>query len=222
MMIQQATGGLSYKQLYYNINLLSEMYPNEEVISISRAGIYGDFGQTKSLEKEKEYKVKALEMLKPFVDRKYDNPVAHDRIMALNQYYYHSGQFKKQYQLGHQVQRLGGRGGEVLIAIGGSMYAIELDQAGLWVEAGKIARESLQVWENIYDNLQSRAMNEAAFQNNYYISSMALSGQCEKAETIFKNNLTKSRRYSEMERWYQKFNPENLKSCRNLRQLSSQ
>ena len=221
IMIQQASGSLSQKQLYYNIQILSEMYPNEDLITITKAGIYGDFGQSMSAEKEKAYKEKAVEILKPFTQKEYDSPIDPIRVIALNQYYYHSGQYKKQYDFGHQVNRLGGKGGDVLIAIGGSMLALELDRQGKLIESNRLAREISQTWKYIYGGLEHPMMKEAAYQNNYFISSLALAGQCGQAKTLFKSHLQKSRRFNEMQRWYGQFNPDNIKSCQSPRQLSS-
>ena len=111
IMVQQAAGSLSYKKLYYNIKLLHELYPDEDVIAITHAGIYGDYGQTFSVEKEKEFKKTALEMLKPYINKTYSSMISQDRVMAFNQYYYHSAQYLKQYEYGNLVMAEGGQGG---------------------------------------------------------------------------------------------------------------
>lgn len=221
MMVQAAAGSLTYKKLYQNIKMLNEMYPDEDVISITHAGIYGDYGQSQAPEVEKEYKTKAIEMLKPFVTKSYKSEISQDRILAYNQYYYHSAQFQKQYEYGKKVIALGGHGGEVLVAVGGSMHALELDQNNDILNARVLALEARQTWESLYD-MSIPQMREAAYQNSFYISSLAITGECSQAQEIFDSKLKETKRYAEMERWYQKFNPKNIQNCQNGRQLTSQ
>ena len=197
------------------------MYPDEDIISISRAGIYGDMGQTLSAIEEKEHKAQAVIWLEEFVKKDYKQPYSHDRILALSQYYYHSGQYLKQYELGFEVVSKGKFGGEVLMAVGGSMHAIELDKQGVYPEAQKYAFEAKKNWEKIYDITNPR-IAKAAYQNSFYISSMAILGTCDKAQLHFNQNIALSPKYNEMARWLQQFNPTEIKRCQKQRQLTSQ
>ncbi len=221
MMVQAAAGSMSYKKLYFNIKLLNELYPDEDIITITHAGIYGDYGQTLNEEKQRQYKAEAIQMLKPFVDKSYPSKISQQRILAYNQYYYHSGQFQKQYEYGKEIMALKGQGGEVLVGVGGSMRALELDQNNKILQARVMALEARQIWENLYD-LSIPQMRQAAYQNSFYISTLALTGECSQAQEVFDTTLKNSQHYSEMERWYQKFNPKNLNNCQSKRQLTGQ
>ena len=162
-------------------------------------------------------------MLKPFVNKKYKSLISQDRILAYNQYYYHSAQFKKQYEYGKKVIEMGGQGGEVLVAVGSSMLALKLDQENKINQARVMALEARQSWEALYD-LSIPQMQKVAYENSFYISSLALTGDCSQAQDVFDAIIKESKRYSEMQRWYQKFNPENIKNCQGAiqRHLSSQ
>ncbi len=219
MMVQAAAGSMSYKKLYFNIKLLNDLYPNEDIITITYAGIHGDYGQTLSEEQQQEYKTQALQMLKPFINQNYPSKISQQRILAYNQYYYHSGQFEKQYEYGKEIIKLGGQGGEVLVGVGGSMRALELDRNNKIFRARVLALEARQIWENLYD-LSIPQMREAAYQNSFYISTLALTGECSQAQIVFDTTLTNSPHFSELKRWYQKFNPKNINNCQSQRQLT--
>lgn len=220
IMIQQAAGSLSYKKLYYNIKRLSEIYPNEDVITITRAGIYGDYGQTLSPEEEKRHKEKAVEILEAYVKKDYKSPVNPLRILAMNQYLYHSGQYLRQYKFGKFIVDNKGMGGEVLVAVGASMHALDLDGRKEEYNAQFFAKEAIKSWESMY-NLENAQMRQAAYQNVYYVSSLAIAGDCSLAQNLFEKNILTSRRFKEMPRWYKKFNPDQIHSCTLKRQLTS-
>jgi hypothetical protein len=220
MMVQAVAGHLPYEHLYHNIQLLHEMYPDEDVISITHAGVYGDYGQTKTAQQEQRHKSKAVEWLQPFVKKVYKSPIAQDRILAFNQYYYHSGQYLKQYEYGKKIIELGGRGGEVLVGVGGAMQAQKLDQQKNLLKARVMALEARQAWEQLYD-LSIPQMQDAAYKNNFYLTSLALTGECGQAQEVFDSLIKNSRRYSEMPRWYEQFNPQKLNNCQSQRQLTS-
>ncbi len=219
IMVQQAASSLSYKKLHYNIKLLNELYPEEDVITITHAGIYGDYGQTFDADKEKEYKKKAIQMLEPFIKKSYPSLISQDRILAFNQYYYHSGKFLEQYEYGKKIISMGGKGGEVLVAVGASMHALQLDKQNRTLEASNFAQEARKAWEEMYD-MKHSLMREAAYQNAYYISSLALTHDCGKAQEIYSEKLMPQRRFQEMTRWYSQFEPKRLNSCSQQRQLT--
>lgn len=219
MMVQAAAGSLSYQKLYYNIKLLNELYPNEDIITITHAGIYGDYGQTLDEEKEKKHKAKAVEMLKPYIKKSYASLISQERILAYNQFYYHSQQYQKQLEYGNLIMERGGHGGEVLVGVGGSMLALELDKKNELFKARVMALKARQAWESLYD-LSIPQMQKAAYQNTFYLTSLALTGECTQAQNVFDTVVKTSKRYSEMERWYQQFNPSNLNNCQPTRQLS--
>lgn len=221
IMVQQAAAFLSHKKLYYNIDLLHKMYPNEKVITITRAGMYGDLGRTLSAKEEKEHKSQAVAWLKPFVEAKHSDPYSQDRVLAVSQYFYHSGQYLKQYEFGQKIVESGHYGGEVLMAVGGSMYALELDRQGNFEESKKYAYSANKNWEKVYD-LDNPRMQKAAYQNSFYVSSLAILGECNQTQQVFDQHIKSSKRYPGLKRWLTQFEPNTLKTCVDGRKLTSQ
>lgn len=203
--LRRASFDLDTKTFYEATAALAEKYPNEHVFKIYEAALLGDYGQTLSEKEEKTYKKKAVAKIEPYTRMKFQSPISFDALLTFNEYYYHRGDYLKQYEFGKQTKRLGGPG-NFSIGVGGVMWALELARAKKCMEAKTYAQEALDAWETI------KSENELAH-TPFYIAAIALSGSCEKAQKVFDEDLTDSDRYKEAPRWMQQFNPKNIPCC---------
>lgn len=192
---------LTTKQLLDRVTELSKQYPNEVVLKGSQAALTGDYGQTLSAKEEGEYKAKAVAMLKPLLERKFTNPIGYDRILVFNEYYYHSGQYLKQYQLGLEVNKKGGLG-YYSTGVGSSMHAFDLYKAGKKEESKKFAKESVAAWLEHSDGDEAKINDDS-----FYLLALALSGQKQKAVELYSSVLMKAPYYKEAKRWCETLNP---------------
>ena len=204
--LRRASSELSLKEFYETTKALSKKYPEEDTFKIYEAALLGDYGQTLSAEKEKEYKLQATKMIEPFFKKKWTNKYTFDRLLTFNEYYYHSGNYLKQYFFGKEVLKTGGPG-NFSIGVGGSMWAIEMANKGQCAEAKVFAAEAVQAFEVIKSE-------EELAHNPFYIGALALSDRCSEAQKIYDEDLSQSNRYEETTRWMGQFNPKSLSCCK--------
>lgn len=203
--LRRASFDMGINEFYEAMINLSKKYPEEHVFKVYQFALQGDYGQTLSAKEEKEYKERAINGIQPYTNMKFKSPLAFDALLTFNEYYYHSGQYLKQYQHGKMIKRMGGPG-NFSIAVGGAMHALSLTNQKKCKEAKLFAKESFSAWESI------KTESELAH-TPFYIAALALTQSCEQAQKIFDEDLSNSDRYKEAVRWMQQFNPKNNSCC---------
>ena len=125
---------------------LSKKYPSELVIHVHALALHGDYSQTLSIGEEKKIKKSVSLELKKVLKRVSRSPIEIRRLVY-NEYYYHSGQYLKQYLLGRKHLKMG-YNGNFSAGVGSSCLALELFKKGKKAPSQEYALKSLVHWES--------------------------------------------------------------------------
>ena len=120
--IENHRSSWSIKKYLNELEKLAKKARDEIVVQAWYAAIYGDYGQTFSFKKEVEYKKRAVKILLP-LSRKLAGAHIELKAIVLNELYYHSLNFFKQYQLGIKLEKSLKGSGLFSIGVGGAEYS---------------------------------------------------------------------------------------------------
>ena len=187
--LRKLMGTLNAQEQYERFKKLSEEYPDEIVPKVILGAQTGDLGQTKPQPEQRRMKAEAVRIIEPFTHMKFEDSIGYARILVFNEYYYHSGQYRKQFEFGQEINRLGGRG-DYSIGVGGSQYALELHRKGKKAEARKYAEKSRAAWERLDPP-------ESLRKNSFYLVVLVLTGDRQKAIQIFDETYKNTPEYQE-------------------------
>lgn len=175
---------------------LQKRAPNETVVQAWYAAIYGDYGQTFSFKKEVEYKKRAVKILLP-LSRKLSGAHNELKALVLNELYYHSFNFFKQYQLGIKLEKSVKGSGLFSIGVGGAEYSYVLIKKKQFARSTFYGEKSKNAWEKLGKRYTS--------ENPFYVLSLAMSGNIEKAKKEFLKIRNHSRDYNEFKRFFDEY-----------------
>lgn len=202
-----------YKVICERLVQLSNEYPDERFIGTTQAAVCGDYGQSLSAEEEKAYKADAVKKLEIYTKQEFEHPYGIERLIVFNEYYYHSGQFLKQYELGNEFLQNSDLG-HANKGIGASEHALELYNKKKFKESKVYAKKSLEGFEHP-GYLKNQKKRDDLQGDPFYIVALALSGNCTKAQNNFDAHIkTDIVMYKQFHRWYELRNPENLSVCK--------
>jgi len=139
------------------------------------ASVLGDFAEFNDTTNSKSLKKKAAKLLYKLT-RRLKNQDIKTVGYVRNEYYYHSGQFKKQYELGCELARRGATYPYYTQGVGASNYAYQLALKRQFVKARKWAKKAVQAWKK---EIRSRP----DYYNSYvhYALALGISGNTKKA-----------------------------------------
>ncbi len=192
------------KLFYSAMWKLGDEYPEEMLIQIHKAALLGDYGQTLTATKERQYKVRAVEIIRPYLDKKFESEIGLDRIITFNEFYYHSRNYLGQLSFGESINKKGGEG-DFSIGVGASMHALSLDQDNKCKEAQHFAKKSRNAWFST-----TKESRKTLNTNPFYIAALAITGKRKEAQKLFNNELKKTDDWKLLKRWYSQFNPKYL------------
>lgn len=194
--IEKYRSSWSIKKYLDELEKVSKKAPNEIVIQAWYAAIYGDYGQTLTFKKEVEYKKRAVKILLP-LSRKLSRAHTELKALVLNELYYHSFNFLKQYQLGIRLENSTKGSGLFSIGVGAAEYSYVLFKKNQFSRATFYGERSKNAWEK----LGKRYTTE----NPFYVLSLAMSGNIKKANEEFLKIRNHGREYNEFKRFYDEY-----------------
>ena len=119
-------------------------FGKHRVLLHSYASLLGDYAEFTS--DEKKMKLMACEIYRPLL--KSLNGLNEDYKHAIrNEYYYHSYQFKKQYQLGQKCKKVAKTKRLYSMGVGAANYAYQLRSRGEIKRSQSWAREAIDIWK---------------------------------------------------------------------------
>jgi len=139
-----------YKKAFQIIEKALKIWPDDFLILADYACILGDYAESRSSLLCQKYKRKACEIFKGLMRQlrgKSDNVVAY----VLNEYYYHSGQRKKQYSHGVKTVSKGLKArGYYSQGVGAAWHASELarNRSAHWAHFW--AKRAIKAWERYF------------------------------------------------------------------------
>lgn len=184
------------KKYLNKLEKLAKKAPNETVVQAWYAALYGDYGQTLSFKKEIEYKKKAVKILLP-LSRKLKGAHHELKALVLNELYYHSFNFLKQYRLGIKLEKAVKGSGLFSIGVGAAEYSYVLFKRNQFERSkyyGKVSKES---WEKLG--------KKYTLENPFYVLSLAMSGNIKKAKNEFLLIRNHCHEYKEFKRFFDEY-----------------
>jgi hypothetical protein len=164
---------------YREAKKMSRTFPNSVEAILTAAAIRGDAAETLLGSGRRQGKHAAIKVLKIWVK---SPPIKLPRVMsnyAWNEFYYHSGQFKRQALLGMSEIRDGEPYAAYSVGVGAAFYAAELCRYHQYGRARYWASISVEAWSDYFRLPQKRKRFDT-----YTFLAVALSvlGQNEEAE----------------------------------------
>jgi hypothetical protein len=205
MDIRAAGKDVTTKEKYEKMAALAKRYPDEVLIVASHAALLGDYGMTLSADMEAKHQAEAVRILEPWTKKTYSDPIGFDRLVVFNEYYFHSRQYKKQYELGKEFTSLKGDGA-FSTGVGGSMYALELLKNKQPIEAKEIALDAQKAWESRTDMTNPEQV-KGLYSNIFYVLAMAIAGDRERAKKLYNQHVLTDSHSKEYTRWLSTRNP---------------
>lgn len=191
----------------YELEKLSKNAPDETVVQAWYAAIYGDYGQTFSFKKEVEYKKRAVNILLP-LSRKLSGVHNELKALVLNELYYHSFKFLKQYQLGIKLEKSVKGSGLFSIGVGGAEYSYVLFKKNQFARSGFYGQISRKAWEKLGKRYTS--------ENPFYVLSLAMTGDIEKAKKEFLLIRSHCREYKKFKRFFDEYEKRIIEVSQNI------
>jgi len=177
--LQKMSTKIPLEKYLEHVRLLARKYPQELYLQTKYAAILGDWGQTLNSSRERKIKAKAAVLLSKLL-KKLRNAPYPLKCYVRNEYYYHSGQPFKQYQLG--VERLKkGSNGHFSAGVGASLYAYDLFLRGQIKKAYEYGHLSFHHW--------STFEHPEKVGGPFFALSLALSRSPTEARAAFKKTL---------------------------------
>lgn len=195
MEVFQHIKNMDYKKGYFLIKKLYKKYPENLWVIKTYAAQHGDYAQFLSNEIENKRKKESAAILRKALSRL--NGVNSWLKTALrNEYYYHTRQYKKQYDLG--VKSTDGKPTPHFSkAVGASEYSWELWSKGQVTRAKRYAEISVQNWEGLGKSYTKS--------NTFYYQALAISGQKVKALKLVTRDLQDPGISNQVKKWYKKY-----------------
>lgn len=182
------------------LDQLAGKYPNEVYIEVLAASMLGDAGQIISEEVEALNKKQAVSRLQKALETRKILP--HYIVSTINnEIYYHSNLYYAQYIHGISEQREGWPlSGGFSIGVGASEFAFQKLMEGRIEQAKEFARKSINGWND-------RAQGDADYlgKQTFYIMSLAMSGEREKARDLFKKHQSGDKHVQANRLWYERY-----------------
>jgi hypothetical protein len=147
--IWKAVEDADYGRAMALLTPLYKKYPRDFKVAKSYAMVLGDYAETLDGARGKELKTRSRAMLRGLM-RKLGNIRWEWNISARNEYYYHTGQFRKQYLLGLEAAAGGHNWGYYGQGVGAANYAYHHAAAGHVKPAAFWARRAVAAWEKFF------------------------------------------------------------------------
>lgn len=154
----KAVTDADYKKAIDVLTPLYRKYPRDFKVVKTYAMVLGDYADGLTGGLRPKLKRKSLAILRKLTG-KLGNVRWEWNISTRNEYYYHSGQFRKQYELGLESAAGGHKWGYYGQGVGAANYAYEHAAAGRRGYAAVWARRAISSWENFF-----------TFKDDYYNS----------------------------------------------------
>lgn len=145
----KAVTDADYKKAMDVITPLYRKYPRDFKVVKTYAMVLGDYAEGLAGAARTKLKRKSIAILRK-VTGKLGNVRWEWNISTRNEYYYHSGQFRKQYELGLESAAGGHNWGYYGQGVGAANYAYEHAAAGRRGYAALWARRAINSWENFF------------------------------------------------------------------------
>jgi hypothetical protein len=147
--IWKAVEDADYGRAMELLTPLYKKYPRDFKIAKTYAMALGDYAETLDGARGKALKARSRAMLHGLL-RKLGNIRWEWNISARNEYYYHTGQFRKQYLLGREAAAGGHNWGYYGQGVGAANYAYEHAAATRVKPATFWARRAVAAWEKFF------------------------------------------------------------------------
>jgi hypothetical protein len=168
---------------------LYKKHPTNLWVIKTYGALLGDWGQMHPPHIEERFKTEAVKVLTYGLTKlRHQDPWL--KMGIRNEYYYHSGQFKKQFDLGSKENQFSK-------AVGASMYAFELLKKGQKSRALKYANLSLLAYKKMGNNEHLR--------DCFYYQAFAIAKDPQIAHENLTADLKGYKFYSEQKVYFQKY-----------------
>ncbi|KAF0124881.1 MAG: hypothetical protein FD189_2146 [Elusimicrobia bacterium] len=147
--IWKAVGDAEYGRAMSLLTPLYRKYPRDFKVTKTYAMVLGDYAESLGGARGKALKARSRAMLRGLL-RKLGNVRWEWNISARNEYYYHTGQFRKQYFLGREAAAGGHNWGYYGQGVGAANYAYAHAGAGRRGLAGLWALRAVEAWEKFF------------------------------------------------------------------------
>lgn len=193
--VYRHTRSFKYKEAYTLVSRLYKEHPENLWVIKSYAAQHGDYAQFSTPSIEKKRKAESVLILKKALYR-LNGVDLWLRSAIRNEYYYHSGQFKKQYDLGASLSKRK-NSPHYSKAVGASEYAWQLLNSGQLKRAQKYAKISVSNWEGL-GNGQTK-------HNAFYYQALSISGKHEKALKLIDQDIKNKIFSNQLRNWFKKY-----------------
>jgi len=147
--IWKAVEDAEYGRAMSLLTPLYRKYPRDFKVAKTYAMALGDYAEILGGARGKALKARSRAMLRGLL-RKLGNVRWEWNIAARNEYYYHTGQFRKQYFLGREAAAGGHNWGYYGQGVGAANYAYAHAEGGRRGLAEMWARRAVEAWENFF------------------------------------------------------------------------
>jgi len=147
--IWKAVEDADYGRAMELLEPIYKKYPRDFKVAKTYAMALGDYAETLDGARGKALKARSRVMLRGLL-RKLGNIRWEGNISARNEYYYHTGQFRKQYLLGLEAAAGGHSWGYYGQGVGAANYAYQHAAAGRMKLAAFWARRAAASWEKFF------------------------------------------------------------------------
>jgi len=147
--IWEAVEDAEYGRAMSLLTPLYRKYPRDFKVAKTYAMVLGDYAESLGGARGKALKARSRVILRGLL-RKLGNIRWEWNIAARNEYYYHTGQFRKQYFLGREAAAGGHAWGHYGQGVGAANYAYAHAAAGRRGLAGMWARRAVKAWEDFF------------------------------------------------------------------------
>lgn len=145
----KAVTDADYKKAASLLEPVYRRYPRDFKVVKTYAMVLGDYADCLDGQRQKMLKRRSCDMLRGLVKR-LANVRWEWNISTRNEYYYHSGQFKKQYGVGVESAAGGHSWGDYGQGVGAANYAYEHAVAGRRGLASRWAVRAITAWEKFF------------------------------------------------------------------------
>lgn len=132
-----------YKKAFAVIKKYKKLYPTDFAVCRYYAAMLGDYAQTCRNLKQRRLHGQSIRLMRDLLRRTRCEPNRRIVTTLRNEYYYQTGQFKKQYELGVSTVRAGDRRGYYSQGVGAAWHAYGLAKKRQISRARKWARRAV-------------------------------------------------------------------------------
>ena len=135
-----------YLAAYRIISRAFKRWPNDFQIRYVYAAIMADYAETLPLKKRRVLKQSSARIMRGLLRSLSGKPYASTYHLR-NEYYYQSGQFKKQFKLGVEGKRRGIRNADYSQGVGAAWYSKQLFEKGQRARGRHWANVAIKAWK---------------------------------------------------------------------------